>query len=153
VLINNVEIYAESILSFKVHDGELKADAEDLSTVNVTYNEDAIDQVECSSCHRELTEYPDGYTDDDGHRTCDDSAALHTPVQTPLTWLNSAAINPDPDENSVTVTLSVGDPRGAFAMTLRKVDDKIYLHLPHQDMPSPHMPLSLVTPGTYRVGS
>jgi hypothetical protein len=156
---NHVEVSAEGVLSFKVHDGELTADAEDLSTVRVIYNEESGPTLECSSCRRELTEHSQGYLDDEDSRTCRDvePLQLHTPVEAPLSWLNSAAINPDPDDNSISLLVSIGDPRGAFCMYLRKTPDgQIIMDVPHPDQNNLHMPLTPVYKdalGAYKVGS
>jgi hypothetical protein len=73
-----------------------------------------------------------------------------------LTWCNSAAIIPDEDEDSITVRISVGDPRGAFAMQIRRIPEdadehagKLVMHLPYPTEPAPHMNLTHVHFGTY----
>lgn len=48
------------------------------------------------------------------------------PVTGPATWCNSAAISVSEEEDSVSVLISVGDPRGAFAMTVRKINRSGY---------------------------
>lgn len=152
---NHVAIRAEGVLSFKVHDGDVTADVEDLSTVHVSYNEESDQpEHECSKCHRELTDHSGLgiFQDEDNEMICPDGEPHH-PVAAPLTWVKSASINPDPDEDSITVAVSVGDPRGAFCMTLRRLGDTILLYLPHSAMPSPHMPLARVRAGVYQVGS
>lgn len=58
---------------------------------------------------------------DDGEEFPPRGATTAEPDTSPGSWCNSAAIIVDDDENSVTVTISVGDPRGAFAFTVRKV--------------------------------
>ena len=50
----------------------------------------------------------------------------HEPDNGPGSWCNSASVSVDESSNEVTVTISVGDPRGAFAMTVRKVDRSGY---------------------------
>lgn len=82
--------------------------------------------------------------------------AVHAPVPSPLSWWNSSAIDVDPNDNSVTVTISVGDPRGAFAFTVRQVerdDEEPYLimHTPYPGQGWAHMPLTALHEGTYRV--
>lgn len=65
-------------------------------------------------------------------------------------WCNSAAISYSDDE--LTVSISLGDPRGAFTMTARRLDDgSVILHVPHDGDTSPHVELTPMHPGTYRV--
>lgn len=44
----------------------------------------------------------------------------HVAEPMPLSWCNSAAIRLDEGRDTVTVTISVGDPRGAFAMRVER---------------------------------
>lgn len=63
---------------------------------------------------------------------------------------NSASLNFEDD--SVTVSISVGDPRGAFAMTVRRTGDgRLILHVPYEGEPMPHMPLKKLHEGTYEI--
>lgn len=65
--------------------------------------------------------------------------------------VNSAAI--DWSGRDLTVTISTGDPRGAFAMTVRAMDDgTMLLHVPHPSSTMPHETLHEIHPGTYRIG-
>jgi len=67
----------------------------------------------------------------------------------PLDWLNSAKITVDADEDSVSCLVSVGDPRGAFCMTVRRLPDgRIVLHLPHPGESMPHMTTEALHEGT-----
>lgn len=67
----------------------------------------------------------------------------------PLTWLNSARITVDQDEDAVHCLVSVGDPRGAFCMTVRRCSDgQIVIHLPHPGESMAHMPTKELHPGT-----
>lgn len=71
----------------------------------------------------------------------------------PLSWCNSANIRQDPDDDAVHVSISVGDPRGAFAMTIRRLDDgSLVMHVPYPGESMPHMKLTDLHPGTYRIG-
>lgn len=66
--------------------------------------------------------------------------------------VNSAAIDWTGPE--LTVTISTGDPRGAFAMTFRVLEDGTrLLHVPYPESSWLHEPLTELHPGTYRVGS
>lgn len=154
---NHVDIRAEGVVSFKVSDGDVTADVEDLSTVHVAYNEESDQaQLQCSACGRDLIHTLDGYLDEeDGWRCVDvDPQQLHKPVAKPLTWVKSASIDPNPDDDSITVAVSVGDPRGAFCMYLRKTPDgRILMDVPHPEQSGLHLPLTQIMPGVYRVGA
>jgi len=71
----------------------------------------------------------------------------------PLGWVNSAAIELDRDDDSITLSISVGDPRGAFCFTIRRATDGSLL----MDFPTPadsllHMPLRRLRDGLYQIG-
>jgi len=85
---------------------------------------------------------------------CDDDGDIevHDWQPVPLHWCNSASIHARPDRDSIQVTISVGDPRGAFVMEVERREDGLYLSVPHPDQSSPHMPLTERTPGWYKVG-
>lgn len=71
----------------------------------------------------------------------------------PLTWLNSARIVTDPEEDSVTCLVSVGDPRGAFAFTVRRLPDgRLVIHTPYPGQCLPHMDTKQHAPGSLLVG-
>lgn len=91
----------------------------------------------------------------------------HEPEDGPGSWCNSASIVVDDDENSVTCSISVGDPRGGFTFQVRKVPTlyngdgsvanpeyagKLLLHLPHPGEGLPHMALTFDHEGTYVIG-
>lgn len=68
--------------------------------------------------------------------------------------VNSAAIDFSEEEESLTVSISIGDPRGALTMTVRRLSNgKVILHVPHADDSMPHVPLSEIRPGTFEVTS
>ena len=70
----------------------------------------------------------------------------------PLTWLNSARITTDPDDDAVHCLVSVGDPRGAFCFTVRRLPDGgMVLHLPHPGEGMAHESTREVHPGTLEV--
>lgn len=90
---------------------------------------------------------------DDGH---------HEPEPIPLSWLNSVNVFTDAEKDQVTVMISVGDPRGGFAMTVERVwlhdeygnvtHNELRLSVPHDTDGMPHMPLkSLNDRGYYKV--
>lgn len=71
----------------------------------------------------------------------------------PLSWFNSARVEADGAEDSVTAYISIGDPRGAFAFTLRRLPDgRIIMHVPHEGMLMAHAPLKKLHDGTFEVG-
>lgn len=77
----------------------------------------------------------------------------------PLSWANSAAVTLDPDEDSITVSISTGDPRGAFTMTIRRIPDDaptnagaLVMGVPYPGDPMPHEDLHPIRPGAYMVG-
>lgn len=60
--------------------------------------------------------------------TCDGHGFLpHQREPMPLSWCNSAGIHLDEEQDQVTVTISVGDPRGAFAFTVGRFRSDHYL--------------------------
>jgi hypothetical protein len=70
----------------------------------------------------------------------------------PLGWCNSAAITLDRSEDSITLSISVGDPRGAFALTVRRLPDgTLVMHVPYPEMSYSHMHLRKLHEGTYQV--
>lgn len=71
----------------------------------------------------------------------------------PLTWLNSARITTDPENDSVHCLVSIGDPRGAFCFTVCRRPDtgEIVLHLPYPGDTMPHEKTEELHPGTLRV--
>nr|MDT0665564.1 hypothetical protein [Micromonospora sp. DSM 115978] len=74
---------------------------------------------------------------------------------------NHAGVTTDDAVDSVTVHVSVGDPRGAFTFTVRRVPDdadsvlagRLLLHVPHPDAPMGHLPLTALHDGTYLIGA
>lgn len=93
-------------------------------------------------------------------RAVDEDVRTHEVTPAPLAWLNSAGVSFDEGEDSVTVSISVGDPRGAFVFTVRRVPEdagtdlsgKLIMHLPHPEDSAPHMPLAALHRGTFIVG-
>jgi hypothetical protein len=128
-------------------------------------------EYRCRACGEDLTETAHGFVNDAGEATCrcadtdtasdeDSEAGLHDVERIPLSWCNSAKISADAEDDSVTVAISVGEPRGAFTMTIRRVPDdvdgpfagQLVMHLPYAGQPSPHMELTHLHPGTLAVG-
>ncbi len=74
------------------------------------------------------------------------------PKRVPLAWCNSSAMTWSAEEDSVTVSISVDDPRGAFAFTVRRLSDgTLVMHTPYPGEPLPHMALRELSPGTYQI--
>jgi len=64
----------------------------------------------------------------------------------PVQWCNNAGV--DVTDESVRVWISTGDPRGAFVMTMRKLEDgRIILYTPHEGDTTPHEHTRLIHPG------
>lgn len=71
----------------------------------------------------------------------------------PLGWVNNAAITLDREDDAVHLTISVGDPRGAFCLTVRRLKDgTLLMHVPHPEGTPLHRPLTELHAGTYRIG-
>jgi len=123
------------------------------------YDEDG-NEYSCDNCGGERPPvfglgvvYVDGEALDEP-LDCEDSARVQVELGDERAIVNSAAITFQPDDESVTVSISVGDPRGAFTMTVRRLTDgSLVLHVPHAGDSTPHMPLVEDHPGTYRIGA
>lgn len=77
----------------------------------------------------------------------------HTVTSSPLSWLNHAGVSFDEDEDSVTVSISVGDPRGAFTFTVRRLPDgRLIMHTPYPGEGMPHVATRELHPGTLAIG-
>ena len=120
----------------------------------------------CAHCGESIAEYTTGWEHDTtGNRWCynltddeaaeDDDATAAAPAPTaPGNW---AGVTIEPDEGTTQVEISVGDPRGCFTMTLRRVRDTegrthLFLRVPHPEDSTPHAPLREVYPGYYEIG-
>jgi len=73
----------------------------------------------------------------------------------PLSWLNSARISTDPKDDAVHCVVSVGDPRGGFCFTVRRLrDGRIVIHMPYPKEGLPHMDTAELTGlGTLTLGN
>ena len=81
----------------------------------------------------------------------DDHGSTPAELERVRALVNSAAI--DWSGDSLALSVSVGDPRGAFVLIVRQLDDGTRLmHVPHPDDSMPHMRLTELHPGTYRIG-
>jgi len=112
----------------------------------------------CEWCGQELD-------DDDPDDVCMSPQSeddRHAPIPAPLSWVNSVHAFIDPQRDEVWVSISVGDPRGAFVMRAERMrwtdddgdHDEIRLSVPSPDQSLLHMPLTpLASPGYFRVGN
>ena len=70
----------------------------------------------------------------------------------PLSWLNSVRVTADIEEDAVHCVVSVGDPRGGFCFTVRRLPDgKLIIHTPYPGESAPHVEVTSVRPGTLEV--
>ena len=70
----------------------------------------------------------------------------------PLDWLNSARITTDPDDDAVRCAVSVGDPRGAFTFTVRRLSDgRLVIHVPYPGESLAHVETTHLHEGTLLV--
>jgi hypothetical protein len=73
--------------------------------------------------------------------------------QEALDWCNSASIQLDAEDDAVHVSISCGDSRGAFVMTVRRLPDgSLIMHLPYPEAGLLHRPLTRIHDGTYQIG-
>ena len=135
-------------------DGETQ-DSDDISQITAYMPEG---EHRCKHCSQPMTDNGGGeyiIEDDEDDITCDDNeeTGKHEPVPTPLSWANHASIFLDDDEDSITLAVSVGDPRGAFTFTLRRnpVDGALYMSTPYPGESLPHRETEEVRPGFLRI--
>lgn len=165
-------------------DGDPIEHVEESARVSLEFASDSGVTHRCSACGADLIETSDGFQTDAGDTDCaahdpyddpnhspadddgpaDDGPAVgtgpHSPEPIPLSWVNSAAIDTDEKDDSVTVSISVGDPRGAFSFTVRRLPDgadceiagRLIMHVPYPGEPLPHERLTEQRPGTYLIG-
>ena len=70
----------------------------------------------------------------------------------PLGWLNSASIVTDADDDAVRFFVSVGDPRGAFQFTVRRMPSgELLIQPPTTGDSFLHRPLRELFPGTLQI--
>ena len=74
------------------------------------------------------------------------------PVVGPLSWLNSARITADPDDDAIHCVVSVGDPRGGFCFTVRRLSDgRLVIHTPYPGESMAHCETEPLHDGTLLV--
>ncbi len=148
-------------------DGTAVNSLDEDSTIELTFATDT--EFRYAACGADLVETPGGFDDDNGDRNCSaylpdgpdaDGTGPHEPERVSLSWCNSASIRTDETDDAITLSLSTGDPRGAFTVTVRRVPDdansplagRLLLHVPYPGEPMPHEPLHPLHPGTFVIG-
>lgn len=128
-------------------DGEPVEDAgEDVERIHLGFDEDGY-LIDCdrADCRAE------------GEHVAECDYAGETFPMGVTAWCNSAAISVDDADDSVSVSISVGDPRGAFVMTVRRVEGDdgagLVLSVPDPSDGFLHMPLKSIHDGYFRIGS
>jgi hypothetical protein len=68
-----------------------------------------------------------------------------------LSWMNSARLQVDVEDDAITCLISVGDPRGAWAFTVRRLSDgRLAIHVPYPGEGMPHVEIEAAPwEGTY----
>jgi hypothetical protein len=70
----------------------------------------------------------------------------------PLDWLNSAGVVLSPEDDAVYLKASLGDPRGAFVFTIRRLSDgRIVMHAPYPGEGMAHLETEPLHEGTLLV--
>lgn len=126
--------------------GELVEDDE--TSVSVEFDPDYA--CTCPDCGAFI---PDPTNPGDGDHEPDCGSSEWEPSG-PGTIANGAGVrvSDGPGGPEVSVWLSVGDPRGAFCMTLRRISDgSLILHLPHPGETMAHVETEELHPGTLRL--
>lgn len=145
------EISVNGDLGETDHSGVV-ADTLDHLSVQLSINEEGDRALyRCSGCGEE-TDQDDIVTF--GVEECDgySEIEIHEWEAIPLNWVNSASIHARTDRDEIQVTISVGDPRGAFVMAVERREDGLYLSVPHAGMGMSHMPLTERSAGWYKIG-
>lgn len=106
----------------------------------------------CRHCGARIADEGEGWRhEENGSKFCDPTTGAEAEPG-PFAWCNSASITLDPDDNAVHVSISVGDPRGAFVMTVRQLSDgSLVLHHPHPSDGMAHLDTTELHPGTLAI--
>lgn len=135
----------------------------DFDGLHVNFDEDDTKPtLQCTFCGDYFVTIEDAEDEDAFCMSPESEDDKHKCEPVALSWVNSAGVSCDADEDSVTVSISVGDPRGAFVMQLRRERytdtdgtevDEIRMSLPDESDGQPHA--GGITPingrGYYRV--
>lgn len=128
----------------------------------------------CKHCDEPIAEYDGWVHDHTANRWCEnitDSEAAERRVKAevygydepaeaepgkslPGNWIGMST---KPEDESVSVQISLGDPRGCLTMTVRRVRDedgneRLLLRVPNPDDSTPHVTMREIAPGTYQIG-
>lgn len=99
----------------------------------------------------ELVGESDG-TEDISVRLCNEASENGMPNKGPFSWLNSARVTADSNDDAIHCVVSIGDPRGGFCFTVRRLSDgRIVIHTPHPGEGMAHMETKSLHPGTLQV--
>jgi hypothetical protein len=130
-------------------DGEPSTFLDDPQDMRIQLETDCDAEPYCAECGEQV--YDDGDIWEGHDPDC--SAAGKPPAGSgPTDWLNSAHISTDSQYNTVTVGISIGDPRGSFTMTIRRNDDGTFtMFLPYPGESLAHMETEELQPGTLRI--
>lgn len=148
-----------------------REDATEVENVLVEFDTDNEETHRCRACGEPLTQEGDTFTGGREGVQCLENVldepdaegndyGPHDPEPIALTWVNSAGIHLNEGDDSVTVTISVGDLRGAFAFTVRRIPadadselaGRLIMHMPYPGEGSPHMATKELHPGTLLIG-
>ena len=116
---------------------------------------DGIDEDTCQECGEGSEYIEHTYSEDEDEYS--GSHEFKAPAG-PIFWANSAFLEFDEEKDSVTVGISIGDPRGAFVFTIRKLPaeadmaGRLIMHLPYPGSGWLHDTLSPLHQGTYLIG-
>lgn len=151
--------------SHDVGSDEHHVTALDIDRVRVSFPAEDGGDTLCRHCGDAIVEaeaawlaYP--FSDEQSDQECEaNDNGPHEPETGPGTWCNSAQIIVDDEEDSVSVSISVGDPRGGFSFAIRRLPDdapnmagRLILHVPYPGEGMPHETLTQLHPGTFLIG-
>jgi hypothetical protein len=135
---------------------------EDFDMTTVDFGDEHYDH-RCRACSELVNSTGEDGDDDEcqENEQEDGGFGAHDPVPTAFNWVKHAGVSVNEADDSVTLHISVGDPRGAFRFTLRRIPadadgelaGKVIMHVPYPGEPTPHVPLTDLHTGTYIVGS
>jgi hypothetical protein len=127
----------------------------DLTQIMVDINSDGdMSEIRCKHCGEELNESAPAETLADGDTECPAADnEQHEQEHVPFTWAKNIAVRFDEENDEIELAIATGDPRGGWTTKLRRTPDGVVLmHLPYEDMASPHEPIKELHPGTFVIG-
>lgn len=114
------------------------------------FTEDEKDEAERAECEQAECEEHDGDENCDDH----DCSFPHDLINDPeaFSWVNGASIRLKEESDQIDLAISIGDPRGAFVMSLyRTADGQIRMEVPHPEDGFLHLPLRQLGRALYAV--